>query len=294
MKTIAFDKINPYILYITFWKNKEDNATHKNKICNTYRIIYFENGGCQILANDMDIYCKSNEAILLPPLTRYSTLFLEKGTEIYALNFDIISSREYGDHKINKSIYRSLNNHYIPSEYASERVNFSNVQSFNMAVHIKNYQQLGNIIKEMRHEYNSMKPFFIFRINTMLTDLLINTARIIEYGDKQKNNDPADKIIKYINKNCTKKLTCKSIADHFNYHPNHVNRIIKKATSMTLYDYIIETKVLYATNLLLNTDLSVTYIAHELAFHDCSHFCNIYYSKTGRKPLETRKNGNLD
>lgn len=291
MKTITLEEIHPHILYVTYWKNHEDNANHRNKICNTYRIIYLKSGSCRLVADDKEFLCNADEAIMLPPLTRYSTLPLEKGAEIFTISFDLVNSRVYSNQKIDKSVYHSLNNHYIPSEYASERVEVSNVPVFNSPVHLKNYPQMGNIIKEIRNEYNSMKYFYMFRINTMLTDLLINAARLIEYGDKLKINDAADQIITYINKHCTEKLTCQTIANHFNYHPNHVNRIIKKSTGMTLHNYIMEIKIRYATNLLLNTDLSVTYIAHELEFNDCSHFCNVYYAKTGRQPSETRKNG---
>ena len=107
-----------------------------------------------------------------------------------------------------------------------------------------------------------------------------------EQGNSERTDIAAD--LNYVNENHKEKLSA-TIAEHFNYHPNHVTRIIKKSTGMTLYKYITETKIRYATYMLLNTDYSVTYIAHELSFNDCSHFCNVYYAATGMQPSEARK-----
>lgn len=289
MKTITLEEINPDILYVTSWQNTKEPKTYINKICSTYRILYFKRGSCRLLVNGGDFMCKKNEAVILPPLTAYSTSSIEKGSIIINVSYDLVKSREFETTKINEIMFKSLNNHYIPSKFASEKLMISNLPALNAPLHIKNYIQLGNIISDIHLEYRNMKLFYKLRINSMLTDLLVNTSRMAEQGKNPKNTDITDRILNFVNENYKEKLTCRSIADHFNYHPNHMNRIIKKSTGMTLYKYITETKIRNATYMLLNTDYSVTYIAHELSFNDCSHFCNVYYAGTGMQPSEARK-----
>ncbi len=289
MRTIALEEISPDILYVTSWQNTKESASYTNKICSTYRILFFRRGGCRLLSCGEDFLLRKNQAVILPPLTEYSTLMIEKGSIIVNVSFDLVKSRKFEAPKINQTMYRSLNNHYIPSQFASEKFIISNALALNAPLHVKNYIQLENIIGDIQLEYRNMKLFYRLRINSMLTDLLVSVARITEQGKNPNSTGIADRIINYINENYKEKLTCRAVAGHFNYHPNHVNRIIKKTTGMTLYKYITETKIRNATNLLLNTDYPITYIAHELSFNDCSHFCNVYYACTGMQPTEARK-----
>jgi AraC-like DNA-binding protein len=289
MKSIALEEINPDILYVTSWQSTKEPKTDANKVCSTYRILYFKRGSGRFETNGGNFMCKKNEAVILPPLTNYSTSAIEKGSIIINVSYDLVKSRKLESSKINQTMFRSLNNHYIPSQFASERFIISNAPALNAPLHIKNFIPLGNIIGELHLEYRNMKRFYKLRISSILTELLVNTARMTEQGNSPKSSDIADRILNYVNENHKEKLSCRTIAEHFNYHPNHVTRIIKKSTGMTLYKYITETKIRYATYMLLNTDYSVTYIAHELSFNDCSHFCNVYYAATGMQPSEARK-----
>ena len=90
------------------------------------------------------------------------------------------------------------------------------------------------------------------------------------------------------------RLTCRSVAEKFSYHPNYVNRIVRELTGWSLHEYIIHVKVHHASQLLMETDMSITDIAYYLGFHDSSHFSSVYQMRTGMKPSELRKNQNGD
>ncbi|MDR1641100.1 MAG: AraC family transcriptional regulator [Clostridiales bacterium] len=73
-----------------------------------------------------------------------------------------------------------------------------------------------------------------------------------------------------------------------NYSGDHLNRIVKKYTGMTIIEYghIFLTKE--AERLLLQTDMSVMDISLELGFSNRSHFYKIFRLKHRMTPNEFR------
>ena len=57
---------------------------------------------------------------------------------------------------------------------------------------------------------------------------------------------------------------------------------------MTLINYVIKKRVMYACELLETTDLSVTAVALSCGFSDILHFMKIFKRETGTTALEYR------
>ena len=81
----------------------------------------------------------------------------------------------------------------------------------------------------------------------------------------------AAQVLAYIHAHLCDPLDGASLASRFHVHRKTVGQWIKRATGMTLHRYILHQKCIYARQLLQETELSATDIAHLLSFYDYSH-----------------------
>ena len=97
-------------------------------------------------------------------------------------------------------------------------------------------------------------------------------------------------ILRYIEANSSKKITLESLAKEFNVSPSHLSRIFTNAYHMSPIHYLIYSRVTYATEYLLKTDLSVAEIAERVGYDNPTHFTNLFVKRIGCTPSEFRAN----
>lgn len=68
------------------------------------------------------------------------------------------------------------------------------------------------------------------------------------------------------------RVTLRSLADHFRYHPNYVSRYLHEHTGKTFSTLVLEKRMEKAGLLLKNTDLSIEKIAAMLGYSNSSNF----------------------
>ena len=70
----------------------------------------------------------------------------------------------------------------------------------------------------------------------------------------------------------------------------HLSRSVKKYYGKTTTEYINNLRLNYATNLLLQTNLSITRIAMDCGFSSVNYFNTCYKNRFGVNPKSVRKN----
>ena len=80
-----------------------------------------------------------------------------------------------------------------------------------------------------------------------------------------------------------------TITCDFFYTKSHLIRAFKAEYGMTPYHYLLERKANTAKQLLKNTAMSITEIAHQLGFSNCHYFSAFFSKRTGLSPREYRQ-----
>ncbi|WP_047833674.1 helix-turn-helix domain-containing protein [Robinsoniella sp. RHS] len=83
----------------------------------------------------------------------------------------------------------------------------------------------------------------------------------------------------------------KDISLAFNYHPDYLNRIVKKYTGMTLGEYSQSFALKEAQRMLAEEGRTVTYVMQELGFTNRNYFYRVFQHRYKISPGEMRKNG---
>lgn len=97
------------------------------------------------------------------------------------------------------------------------------------------------------------------------------------------------KACNYINSNYDKELTVEKIADYLSLNKNYFIRIFKEELATTPNQYILESRLFYAKNLLVQSKQSIQDIGELCGFKTPSYFIKCFKAKFGKSPLVYRE-----
>ena len=94
----------------------------------------------------------------------------------------------------------------------------------------------------------------------------------------------------YIYKNyANQELSNSFIANVFNYHPYHLNQIMKEATGKSLHRHLTETRLRFAKNYLLTSQFSIEEVTWKSGFSSTSYFIKAFKDSVGMTPKKYRQ-----
>ena len=97
-------------------------------------------------------------------------------------------------------------------------------------------------------------------------------------------------ILRYLEKNWPT-CTLKSTAEAFHMNPNYLSGYIRRHTGQTFKSILQENRLLFAQNLLKNTNLPVTEICARAGYANVSFFYKIFAKRFGCTPAQYRSQG---
>lgn len=144
------------------------------------------------------------------------------------------------------------------------------------------------IMDELMDELPGKKKLligYVERIIDFLTkEYHINIAQI---DKKELHMAIVMSICEYI-RNTLPAVSVTDISKKFNYNPDYLNRLFKKEMKMNLSEYIQETRLQYAYDLLISTDLSIEAIIHQSGYHNMGFFYQKFRKRYGTTPHNIR------
>lgn len=123
---------------------------------------------------------------------------------------------------------------------------------------------------------------------------LFNKGYIIKTTNKTISNEnmkikKIKKVINHIQLNYKNSISVKELAEIAQYSDYHFIRFFKEYTGKTCMEFINSFRVQKATDLIINTNLSITEIAYEVGFGDVSYFIKTFKKYFNTSPNNFRK-----
>lgn len=109
---------------------------------------------------------------------------------------------------------------------------------------------------------------------------------------RQQKNQPQSDVEKaknFIITNLSKVVSVKDVAEQVNLSAEYFTKLFKKETGQNIKDFIIQSKVSAAKDLLEHSNISVSMVALELGYDNFSHFTQIFKKHEALTPSEYRK-----
>ena len=103
------------------------------------------------------------------------------------------------------------------------------------------------------------------------------------------NASPLQAAIEYINKHISEEITVCKISEASYISKYHLCRLFKKKIGITIMDYVLQTRITAAKELLKKGGMSVTEVATTAGFSSPSYFSRVFKEQTGISPLSYRQ-----
>ncbi|NJD03123.1 MAG: helix-turn-helix transcriptional regulator [Ruminiclostridium sp.] len=141
------------------------------------------------------------------------------------------------------------------------------------------FDQLDYLANSSPSNLLGRQAVFLTVFNSLLSSLLCN---------KVEPRSIAIQIMNYLADNFFKQISCKDLADRFNYTSDYLAQILKEYSGVTPWQYIQKLRLERAKELLSNTDYTLPHIADEVGYNDASVFYKAFRKQMGVAPGEWR------
>lgn len=119
--------------------------------------------------------------------------------------------------------------------------------------------------------------------------LILNMVRILENNKNCALQDSLNFLLEYINKNCSIDISLEQMSNILNISKPYLHKIFKQYTGVTPLQYLQDTRMSAAKDLLKKTELSIQDVAFKVGYKDQRYFSRIFKNATGLSPSAWRK-----
>jgi len=272
-------ELNPHIRYARLHYTHLDNR-REFSVCYDCRLFFVENGEGYILANGNKYNISNGTAIYLPPQTKYRFSFLkDENFKIIIMDFDLIDNYSHMKESLGTATEDS---------FTEEKVIKYPLHELLSNPIVKTMPKISATLTQCTENFLLRGNFYRETSSALLKLCLLEIIR--NNSQKSSYSKLCEKVLLYIYENCaSQELTNTVIAEDFNYHPYHLNHIIKEETGKSLHQHLVNTRLNIAKNYLLTTSYNIEQISWKSGFSTTSYFIKCFKDAIGMTPKKYRQ-----
>jgi len=147
--------------------------------------------------------------------------------------------------------------------------------------------QLRQLMKRLLHISNTpgSNPWEADAAGYLIYEQLHRQIR----GNDLPGTQLLEQVKEYVRIHVRKRLTVRTVAAHFGYHPDYLGKVFQKHFHVKLKDYLCAQQLKYMKNQLLTTDKTVQQIAYETGYEDENLFTKFFQYHEKIAPSEFRR-----
>lgn len=126
-------------------------------------------------------------------------------------------------------------------------------------------------------------------IQSWLRRKLFELSDLLRMKRQRKNRKLIEEVAHYIEQNLASNVTLRDAANHFSFSPNHLGFLFKDGTGMSFSDYVINTRLKRAKELLKDSKMRIYEVARHVGYHNLAYFSKQFRDTFGMTPGEYRK-----
>lgn len=256
---------------------------HSQRINDSYELIYVIKGTLQIRIGEKELAVPPDSLVVVPPMTEITGTNPAEIMAFYWCHFWLDGQAWQLSRK-------------QMAQYSQQVVENNEALKPNVFVLPLLYKPTNpaRMIILFQQVIDAGLPKFFARgmVTGLLTALLSEITfqavnSLISEALKEKSKR-FNEISEWIHINAFRKVTASDVARRFNYNPNYISAIFRKKTGRTLVQYITQTKIEIAKEMLVTKDMTVKEIAYRLAFNDERYFMRCFKRVEGLTPTQYR------
>ena len=154
----------------------------------------------------------------------------------------------------------------------------------------ESFSNIETMLQCLVKEFETKKPLRQYALRTLLEYVLIGLLRRTEQtNDEQGRSDiTVMRVVSYVKFNFKKKLTLAEVARAVHLTSNYVGEVFSKRMGVSFNQYLMQTRLNYAKNLLLRGDISVQEAAIDSGFGSQTYFSDCFKKQFGYTPTDIK------
>ncbi len=241
---------------------------------NVNLIIYMHSSGGRIVCSEKTL-----------PINKGAMCFIGSGKYHYTMPDNIEgyerSKLFFVNEELN-SIFSVLHNgEQLKKKFASESIVYAQIEE-------DEQQTVEKMITDV-YNHRDDKNFDAVFFSTIMRFLTY-----IDENQKDKISSPAGMLvsaIEYINSHVSENIKIDDVCDAVHLSKYHFCREFKRMTGQTLMQYVLNTRIVLAKNMLLKEKYSIREISEKCGFSSMSYFCRMFKKESGLTPMEFKRHG---
>lgn len=126
-------------------------------------------------------------------------------------------------------------------------------------------------------------------LTTQFIEKFEEISRRAEFATQSRSKINIEEIKKYITENISQDLTLESISKIFFISPVYLSQLFKKESHQGYLDFVQDTKMKRACELLRHSDKMIYEIAELIGYKDQKHFSKVFEKRIGSTPSQYRR-----
>ena len=123
----------------------------------------------------------------------------------------------------------------------------------------------------------------------LLSDLIRERAERAESDSIPNIYSYSEYAVRYINNHFSEKIRIQDLANHIGISRSYLVKLMKQETGMSPQEYLIETRMRRASDLLSRTNDSIKVVAAECGYEDALAFSKVFKTRFGLNPTQYRE-----
>lgn len=276
MADISNENVHIYTDRIIFLSDTSENVTEKYAlhVHNYYEVYFFLEGDVSYLVEGREYTPSPGSILLLAPHVFHGVkVNSPKPYRRFTLHFtpDVLTLER-----------RSFLLSVFPSSkrQATDSIYFENTDRFQLLTYFDSMKQYALEEETVREQ------FFPIAIEAILTRIAF-MCKTENRSAPATSSDTITQIIWYLNKHLKEDISLDELSERFFISKHHLNKVFRKATGTTVFDYLIRKRIIAAQQLLINGASAQT-AAIESGFTDYSSFYRSYTRILGHSPIQDK------
>lgn len=284
-KKMNFEEIVPFVRFASNLQFGELNS-QATAVSYDHRLVYVVSGNGTVVVDKQEHIVGPGYVLYWPSGTSYS--FHPEDQEsmhLILVNFDF--THEHAD--MVQPLPSVTPQSYLPNNRL-ESISFLNAAVFDSSIVTNHVPAILPYLQAMVEEAETPQILNIFQLTNLMRVVLAILYRVCYSHLDRKASNSFNKILDYVHEHYAQPLSNKTLAAHFNYHPNYISQLFTQHTGISLHQYLLRIRVRQALYLLQTTELSVSEVAAKVGFGSTSYFCQYFKRSTGYSPASFKLN----
>ena len=189
----------------------------------------------------------------------------------------------------------------LPSTWKNYEASIFAYKSYKHIFSKEEYPIINYLVLNIIRELNEQKPSYQISAKGLLLSLYIEINRIqsmenaLYLKDSKNSTELADNALviapalDYIEANYMQQFTIEYLADLCHWSTTHFRRVFREIMGSSPLDFVNNTRIMKACNLLRSTEESILDISESVGFHSVSSFNRHFFTTMQMSPREYRK-----